>query len=381
MLRQDWHSNQGKSHVLIHASIPNILQNQMTVSDCLVGRDAMTASVASGVLGITDDEGTSSRLFKPLKLLSEIGGLCNAGEFDPTTIHLPPDLRKVHGDATDQAVLRFSEGLTSVAQMRENWKRIFRVAFNSKNKFMIQLIEPATAPIEDDKISNVLLTIKGAPDILLPRCTGYIDKMGETKFLTKEQRTYLENIKDKWSAQGKRVILLAIKPVTKNTMALSINSQHFEDAVMEEASSALEFVGLVAIVDPPRDEIPEVVQILRGAGIKVHMVTGDFRLTAQAIAVECGIITVPLASIDDASALSLAETSDLKEPHSTRAITLSGEDMKTLDDSQWDTLCKYDEIVFARTTPEQKLRIVKELQKRDEIVGSKFASFDIYGNF
>jgi len=58
-----------------------------------------------------------------------------------------------------------------------------------------------------------------------------------------------------------------------------------------------------------------------------------------------------------------------------RSIVLSGPDMMLLDDEQWDVLCSCDEIVFARTTPEQKLRIVKELQRRGEVVGSKSAPF------
>jgi sodium/potassium-transporting ATPase subunit alpha len=103
-------------------------------------------------------------------------------------------------------------------------------------------------------------------------------------------------------------------------------------------------------------------------------------LTAQAIAAECGIITNPPHLVKNISALSrdyegsISEEFDEKkavqEPSDTKtSIVLSGPELITLNENQWEQLCKYDEIVFARTTPEQKLRIVREFQGRDEIVG------------
>lgn len=106
-------------------------------------------------------------------------------------------------------------------------------------------------------------------------------------------------------------------------------------------------------------------------------VTGDFALTAQAIAAECGIITNPPAAVHNISHLSDFEPPSDVEKSITVAdtdaepctsIVLSGPELTTLNDIQWDHLCTYKEIVFARTTPEQKLRIVREFQARSEIV-------------
>ena len=69
-----------------------------------------------------------------------IAGLCNAGDFDPTSDHLPLEDRKMNGDATDQAILRFSESLGSVAELRRIWKTKFDLAFNSKEKFQIRVL-------------------------------------------------------------------------------------------------------------------------------------------------------------------------------------------------------------------------------------------------
>jgi sodium/potassium-transporting ATPase subunit alpha len=200
--------------------------------------------------------------------------------------------------------------------------------------------------------------IKGAPDILLPRCDTILDDKNEVVPLTDAQRLRIEQIKDSWSRQGKRVILLARKPTV---MPFSANH---EKEVLVAARQGLTFVGILGIVDPPRDEIPEVVRVLRGASIRIFMVTGDFKLTAQAIAEECGIISNPMM-VDDINALER----EAKIGSTKQAIVLSGSELITLNENQWDQLCLYQEVVFARTTPEQKLRIVKELQARDNIVG------------
>lgn len=122
-----------------------------------------------------------------------------------------------------------------------------------------------------------------------------------------------------------------------------------------------------------------VVSILRRAGIRIFMVTGDFALTAQAIATECGIITNPPNMVKGISALSRDDTFsasgsideenrekvvDVSDNSRTcRSIVLSGPELITLNENQWEQLCKYDEIVFARTTPEQKVSYYSPLKR------------------
>ena len=85
-------------------------------------------------------------------------------------------------------------------------------------------------------------------------------------------RGIIEEIKNNWSSQGKRVILLARKIVCKEQMINSAESSKFENEITHHAKSGLTLVGIVGIVDPPRDEIPSVVSTLRGAGIRIFMV-------------------------------------------------------------------------------------------------------------
>ena len=114
-----------------------------------------------------------------------------------------------------------------------------------------------------------LLTIKGAPDVLIDRCTHFTSNSGDTVVLNSNIRSMIEGIKNDWSAHGKRVILLARKilPAPQPKM-----SNDFESRILESAKFGLTLVGLVSIVDPPRAEVPGVVQTLRGAGIRVFMV-------------------------------------------------------------------------------------------------------------
>ena len=379
----------GSVTVICSDKTGTLTRNEMTVTDCMIGKaqisakkilDKSRASVVEVVGQSLESVVNPTYPNSDLEQFALVAGLCNEAEFDPTTQHLAIAERKVNGNATDQAILRLTESIRSVSEMKLKWQTLFRLAFNSKNKFMVTIIQKVRANSETQEQTPdrpQLLTIKGAPDILLPRCTSYLGQNGDLVEMRNIDREAIEEVKNEWSGQGKRVILLAQKKLTTKFTenGLLPSSRDYEQAVMEESAGGLELIGLCGIVDPPRAEIPEVVRTLRRAGIKIFMVTGDFKLTAQAIATNCGIITNEKDQIDDITAL----TSDhdpkfddilQKQPGGNpTSIVLSGPELITLNDDQWSSLCKYDEIVFARTTPEQKLRIVKELQSRNETVG------------
>jgi len=219
--------------------------------------------------------------------------------------------------------------------------------------------------------------IKGAPDILLPRCGSLLLPDDSQAALTSAWRENLEQTQMQWAMDGKRVILLASKRIANSLIPWAPNTAEFADHVASLAATDMRLAGLVGIVDPPRDEIPEVIGALRGAGIRVFMVTGDFKLTAQSIGRSCGILTAPPAAVEDFTSLDRQyvkqEVEKDKEWSNSNtsfqgAIVLEGSELMALNDAQWDQLANYKEVVFARTTPEQKLRIVKEFQKRGEVV-------------
>jgi sodium/potassium-transporting ATPase subunit alpha len=100
--------------------------------------DPQTARDEMHHYGNRVSEGNSSNAIAQLR---SIAGLCNASEFDAATNDLPLHERRINGDATDQAILRFSESLGPVSELRQVWKKTFELAFNSKNKYMIRTLE------------------------------------------------------------------------------------------------------------------------------------------------------------------------------------------------------------------------------------------------
>lgn len=110
----------------------------MVVTDCCVGLDQLTADVAHDTL-VADRNSDGKFAGNALDQLRTVAGLCNSAEFDAQTRALPLANRKIHGDATDSAILRFSESLGSIAELKRCWQKKYELSFNSKNKYMIRV--------------------------------------------------------------------------------------------------------------------------------------------------------------------------------------------------------------------------------------------------
>ncbi|KAI1642738.1 calcium ATPase [Daldinia loculata] len=363
----------GSVSVICSDKTGTLTENRMTVTECTIGTHTITVEGAEDELDTSTAPAVAGMVTTGVDQVCAIAGLCNAAEFDAATMDLPIEQRRVFGDATDQAVLRFSERFGSVQQLRQSWQKTYELAFNSKNKFMVRTFSMfrkdclkatlSEAEAEDFHSGDTLLTIKGAPDVLIGRCSSFVNNAGDVHPFDDDMRASFENIKNAYSSQGKRCILLARKVIRQGELQYQSGTTQFEDEIVTHAKSNLTLVGLVAIVDPLRPEIREVVSTLRGAGIRVFMVTGDFALTALAIAQEAGIVSGPTPSVHNVSSLPREEVEDeTKVPTTRLSILISGPELLGLNEYQWKILTKYEEIVFARTTPEQKLRIVKEFQ-------------------
>ncbi|KAJ1958605.1 hypothetical protein GGI12_004690, partial [Dipsacomyces acuminosporus] len=320
--------------------------------------------------------------------LYDTAALCNGSSFDPSTMNLPIADRVINGDATDSSILRFAEHLRPVQAEQKEYHKLFEIPFNSKNKWMLTLqqkVGGASAP---------LLLIKGAPDVLLQRCSSIQDALGSILPLDKDNLERLQALQRRWSGEGQRVLMLCRREfhTDANPFAGIEDDQAQLDAAVAANNCDLCIVGLVGIVDPPRKEIPHVVDTCRVAGIRVFMVTGDFALTAAAIARQCRIITNDhVDSVEDvrakalqyapgalangggekkaaSSSSSLTQGSASTGNEGIRSLVVSGSELGGLQPEHWDIICSYTEIVFARTTPEQKLLIVQELRKRENYV-------------
>lgn len=110
----------------------------MSVTECSIGTKTMIPESAREEMKKICYDQNQNTTTTAVDQLRAIAGLCNSGEFDAATNNLPLEERKINGDATDKAILRFSEGLGSVSELKGYWKKTFELAFNSKNKFMIR---------------------------------------------------------------------------------------------------------------------------------------------------------------------------------------------------------------------------------------------------
>lgn len=117
------------------------------------------------------------------------------------------------------------------------------------------------------------MTIKGAPDVLIERCSRFVTDAGVIAPLNQDMKLQLEQLKDAYSSQGKRCLFLARKVIHEGIIQTQPGTTGYERSIQENAKNGLTLAGLVAIVDPLRPEIRGVVTTLRGAGIRIAMVT------------------------------------------------------------------------------------------------------------
>ncbi|KAH9059426.1 sodium-potassium ATPase [Lactarius deliciosus] len=374
----------GSVNVLCSDKTGTLTQNKMHVEDAAI------YDVTYSLSSLRDSlDSAPHSIIENQRQLATVAALCNAASFEGS----PSDSnRKINGDATDSALLKFADFLlASVDAARTRWRHVHKMAFNSKTKYMLTLSEavpptnnegPLPAPLASwDSFApgDLLLCVKGAPEILLGRCSHVVSPGADKPtFLTYAARQRVVAIQEQWAAQGRRVILLARRVVPRDALPKEIDpySEDFNELV-DGLNSDLIIVGMVGLIDPLKPDIPDTVRTCRGAGIRFFVVTGDHPATAVAIAAQAGIITNPAAvhhasDLLEQSSFKDKEHVDITEPHDPsdppQSIVITGAELETLSPEQEDILCSYKEIVFARTTPEQKLRIVRSMQARECVV-------------
>lgn len=366
----------GCVNVLCSDKTGTLTQNKMHVQDAAVFDAIFTTSSLMVDIGKASPE-----IAENLRQLPTVAAICNSANFDQASAL---GERSVIGDATDSAILRFADSFIPVDTIRGHWRQIFKINFNSKNKFMLTLsrlnnttqetnqgstriVAPLTSWDAFDS-EDYLLAVKGAPEVLLSRCTSVISLTGGQPLpLSATVRERIISVQEHWASQGRRVLVIARRIVPYH--CIPKEADRFSDAfaqLIDDYNSELTIVGLVGLIDPLKADIPETVRTCRGAGIRFFVVTGDHPATSVAIAAEAGIISNPKAIHHFSDLVSPQNTGDSSAaPHS---IVITGSELDVVTPSQMDRLCSYTEIVFARTTPEQKLRIVQALQARGGIV-------------
>ncbi len=253
-----------------------------------------------------------------IRLLS-IGALCNDAILDKSD-----DGYRILGDPTEGALVTLAgKGNIFKEEINEKFPRVEEIPFDSDRKMM--------STIHKNIIPDKLVSFtKGAPDIIINRSANiYID--GKIMPFTDELKEKVLNINSQFSRKALRVLAFAFKEY--DTLPDEITSESIENNMV--------FVGLVGMIDPPREEAKEAIRRCKEAGIKAVMITGDYKETAFAIAKDLG----------------MAE-------HEDEAIM--GKELDSISDNDLKDLVK-EKSVYARVSPEHKVRIVNALKANGEV--------------
>jgi len=312
----------GSTTVICSDKTGTLTRNEMTVKR-IESRGRIMDVTGAGYVPkgefLLGDEGTDP-LDDDLDLLLRIGYLNNDAHLQENN-----GTWVVFGDPTEGAltVAGAKAGLSD--SLKDTYPRIGEFPFESARKMM--------STIHGTPEGGKVAYVKGAPEVVLGRSVS-IRENGSVRCLTEEDRDRIQSAVMGMAREALRVLAMSYKD-------LPADAGDFE---MEEIESGLTYVGLMGMIDPPRDEVPPAIKMCNQAGIRSVMVTGDHRLTAVAIAKEIGMLEG-----DDSSSV------------------LTGADLEDMDDDELDEVIE-EVRVFARVSPEHKMRIAQSLKRNGHIV-------------
>nr|WP_235804301.1 HAD-IC family P-type ATPase [Companilactobacillus mindensis] len=285
-----------------------LTKNEMTVTDILIDdQELQVTGTGYQPTGQIIQNGRPIEVTPKLKLFLEAGYQAN----DTTLLH-ENDQWKINGEPTDGAFLTLYHKIFPYEQENQ-YQEVDILPFDSDYRYIGKIVK--------DKNGEQLLFVKGAPDKLLEMAQKQDANFNYDYWLEKVQR---------FSAEGKRVIAVAYEKAPKSV----------DEVTHEMIVDGLNFLGLAAIIDPPREEVIESLKIMRSAGVEVKMITGDNAITAKSIGEKLGL----------------------------------ADEIHAITGTQWDNLSAEEKIiaadenqVFARTTPSNKLEIIEALQQNNKV--------------
>jgi Ca2+-transporting ATPase len=250
------------------------------------------------------------KINKNLKQVLEVGVLCNNARDEKD---------KILGDPTEIALIKSAKlfGVDKKKTTEEN-PRVKEFAFSSERKIM-SLVR------KNEKIKTSY--VKGAPDFILEKCTKEYYN-GKIRLLDKKRKHELEKVHKDMASRGLRVLGFAFRQVPSS---LKITQNNVEKNLI--------FCGLQGMIDPPRKEVRDSVRQAIDAGIEIKILTGDSALTTKSIVMKIGL----------------------------KGEMIEGRELEKLKEDRWDLIVR-EKTIFARITPQQKLKIVEILRKQKQVV-------------
>ena len=295
----------GSTTVICTDKTGTLTQNKMTVRGIMIG---------------LQDTLINEKNFELVEHTEHFFGsmvLCNNARYDT-------ERKRFIGDPTETALIDFAEKFGNMQRFIEDFPRLHESPFDSETKRMITT---------NDVGGKYIAYMKGAPEMVLEKCAYIVDghHAGANMDVRLDEiaKKRIMEMYENMAAQGERVLALAYKA----TSTLKTKEEKFI------------LLGLVSMVDPPRPEVPKAIKQCHTAGIRVIMVTGDYSTTAQAIAKQVGLV-----------------------PEGVSATIVTGEQLTKMSNDELQKTLQKKYLIFARTNPRQKLKIVQALQQQDEVV-------------
>ncbi|MFH1736790.1 MAG: cation-transporting P-type ATPase, partial [Actinomycetota bacterium] len=303
-----------------------LTQNEMTVREIWVNDQHIHVSgigyEPAGEYALKDKVLTKDEL-EAIASLMRSASFCNNARLVPPSEETGS--WTILGDPTEGALLVAAQKAGfDYHQELASAKRIYELPFDSVRKRMMTIHLHKTGKVG---------YVKGAPKEILDLCTRVVKPDGVEPLDDKTRQTII-NQNDSFAKDGLRVLAMAYREIPKD----------MKEYTPETAEKELVFIGLMAMMDPPREEVADAVAQCATAGIKIIMVTGDYGLTAESIAQRVGIITGGPARIITGAELDILSIEELEEE------------------------LKQDNVLFARVSPEHKMKIAKALKDMNQVV-------------
>ncbi len=313
----------GATSVICSDKTGTLTQNEMTVvnvyTDGKVYDISGTGYEPEGEVAI-EGQTIEAEGEKALNILARIGALANDAHLDYSTQPV-----SVVGDPTEGALVTLADKVgPSKEELQEQYPRKADLPFDSERKMMSTFHH-------DFNGEDLVSLTKGAPDVVLSRCNRYYEN-GEIKELTEAKREEILQANSNFAHQALRVLAFAYR-------GHSAIPEHPEP---DNVETDMIFVGLVGMIDPPRPEAKDAIELCQHAGIETVMITGDYRETAFAIAKDLGMVE-----------------------HEDQSIV--GKELDNYSDEEMRELVKKIR-VYSRVSPDHKVRIVQALRDNGEIV-------------
>lgn len=333
----------GSATVICTDKTGTLTQNEMTVRKMWVNQEEVDVTGVGykpeGNFMINGKKMTTEQVKEKLSSLLKTCSFCNNARLNSPNDEKPG--WSIIGDPTEAALLVATRKAGfSYLECQEIETRIYELPFESVRKRMsaiYEVIETGVFPCPGD--ADILerrevAYVKGAPREVLDLCTSVLIH-GKPEPLTPDLREEIISKNDMFAKEALRVLAFAVRE----------NPPKAERGyTVDEVEQELTFMGLMAMMDPPRLEVEEAVRKCKKAHIRVIMITGDYGLTAESIARRIGIV----------------------HDENTRIIT--GIEMDKMVDSELDKILANEEVIFARVAPDHKLRIATRLKEIGEVV-------------